>query len=120
MPYFPELLPPQINQYHYPTFNYNPWASWANTNRFGGFPNSWSNPIIGNNPFWSSFTNFLSPIRYSKGLASGYGSSPSIIAPTPIAPLPIAPTSTYTPPTGSITLLYGIFTPIPFPTPIVH
>ena len=114
MPYFPELLPPQINQYQYRPFTYNSQASWWNNTRSGRYPNSWFNPITNYNPFWNSVSNFLSPIRYSQALVSGFGSGPSIIAPTPTAP-----TSTYIPPSGSITLLYGIFTPIPFPTPIV-
>ena len=124
MSYFPELLPPQVNQYQYRPFTYTPWVSWGNNTRFGVYPNSWFNPITNYNPFWNGVSNFLSPIRYSQALVSGFGSSPSIIAPSPIAPLPIAPlpiapTSTYIPPSGAITVLYGIFTPIPFPTPIL-
>jgi len=119
MSYFSELLPPVVNQYQYQQFIYNPWSSWGDTTRFVGYPNLWFNPITNYNSFWSGFTKFLNPIRYSQGLAYGYGGNPSIIAPLPIAPSPIAPTSTYIPPTVFITAIYAIFTPIPFPTTIV-
>ena len=91
-----------------------PWASWENTVGYGGYSNSWFNPIPSYNTPWSSLPGTLSPIRYAQGLISGFG-GPSIINPLPIAPLPIPPTTVAPLPPVSITLLYGITLPVPVP-----